>query len=72
MDNKAALAQAAGRSPFFVMRCMEVGKWYSLEALRNIISAFCTWIDDKNRRNRRARRCWETDANHVPQEEGGD
>jgi len=40
MDNKAALAQAAGRSPFFVMRCMEVGKWYSLEALRNIISAF--------------------------------
>lgn len=40
MDNKAALAQAAGRSPFFVMRCMEIGKWYSLETLRNIISAF--------------------------------
>ena len=40
MDNKAALAQAAGRSPFFVMRCMEIGKWYSLETLRDIISAF--------------------------------
>lgn len=40
MDNKAALAQAAGRSPFFVMRCMDIGKWYSLETLRDIISAF--------------------------------
>ena len=34
------LAQAASRSPYFVMRCVQIAKWYSLEDLRAIISAF--------------------------------
>jgi len=34
------LAQAVGRSPYFVMRCVQIAKWYSLEDLRAIIYAF--------------------------------
>ncbi len=36
----STLAQAVGRSPYFVMRCVQIAKWYSLEDLRAIIYAF--------------------------------
>jgi len=36
----STLAQAVGRSPYFVMRCVQIAKWYSLEDLRAIIHAF--------------------------------
>ncbi|WP_018963317.1 DNA polymerase III subunit delta [Coprothermobacter platensis] len=36
----SALAQEGGRSPYFVMRCAQIGRNFSLQELRTIISTF--------------------------------